>query len=770
VKLLLPSQPIAAFLWLLAGLCLSSQLFAAAPAFVGNSSCKGCHDSEYQLWKGSHHDWAMQPASDNTVLGDFNDVSFEHYGEMTRLHRDGDRFLVTTNNAQGEPQTFEVAYTFGFYPLQQYLLPVGDGRLQALSVSWDSRPKAEGGQRWFHLFPHEAIPFDDPLHWTGSYFTWNSRCAECHSTNLERNYNAASNSYETRWSEINVSCEACHGPASEHLKLAQNGQLAENSTGFSRTLEPVGNWLYQQGLPTAINPQATQLQQQLQQQHPQLSVCGSCHARRSLMADQDEDGEFHQKHNLQLLQAPLYHADGQILDEVYVLGSFLQSKMHQQGVVCSNCHEPHSLELRAPGNGVCAQCHSPQRFDTPDHHHHPVGSDGASCANCHMPETTYMVVDPRRDHSLRIPRPDLSVRYGTPNACTQCHNDKPAEWAADAVGHWLKDTKGSDKSTSAWHFSDDLVPALSGSADAQSRLMKLAMSNSIPALVQASAVDALSGYLDQRSLLVAQTQLNHSDAMVRTAAIGLLAALPPEQRWQELKPLLSDSSKQVRLELARQLLDIDTAILSENDKRQHQLLLQEYWQVLQMHLDTPNGQMNLGLYQMATGHPEKARAAYEQALAFNDSHLGAYLNLADWYRQQKDETAAEQTLVAGLKRLPEVAALHHSLGLLQVRQQNYPAARESLGKAAQLEPENAHYGYLYGLILQRLQQPTEALVQWQQALKYQPNHRNLLLSLLNLTQTQGQWTLARDYAQRLAELEPDNPQWRQVLQHMPPSR
>ena len=672
--------------------------------FVGRQQCSGCHQQEDALWQGSDHDWAMKPADEVSVLGDFNDVTFDHYGEQTHFSRRDGQYWVTTHNSNGEQETFRVEYTFGFYPLQQYLLATGDGHLQALSVSWDSRPAEEGGQRWFHLYPHEPIPFTDVLHWTGPYQNWNGRCAECHSTNLQRNYNAADNTFDTRWSEINVSCEACHGPGSRHVSLmTEKGQTGGKAVtarhhGFDRSLDPVGQWLFDEDSATARNTQAAATDS------AQLSACGSCHARRSLLGDlslrggQNLLGTFDQNHRLQLIEQPLYHGDGQIRDEVYELGSFLQSKMHQQGVVCSNCHQPHSLKLRAEGNGVCAQCHRPDVFDRPAHHHHPSGSSGAQCVSCHMPQTTYMVVDPRRDHSLRIPRPDLSVRYGTPNACTQCHTEQSAAWANAAVEQWLQDA-GKQR---PWHFSDDLLPALNGAADASARLMKLAMMNQLPPLIQASAVAALADRLSPQTVLVAQTQLHHRDAMVRAAAVEVLAALPPEQRWEDLRPLLEDASKQVRLAVAENTADVEVQRMSPEQRRVWQALQQEYQVYLQESLYTSSGQMALGVYRLRQGDLQAAAAAYQQALTLDNSFLPGYLNLADLYRQTGEEDKAEAMLRRGLATLPDAAALHYALGLLQVRNKDYQAALGSLTTAAQLAPDDARYGYAYGLILQQL--------------------------------------------------------------------
>lgn len=743
--------------------------------FVGREVCSSCHQQQDKLWQGSDHDWAMKPADDQSVLGNFDGAVFDHYGEKTRFFKKDSKYWVTTDSAKGKQETFEVLYTFGYYPLQQYLLSIGDGHLQALGVSWDSRSKKEGGQRWFHLYPDEAIPFDDVLHWTGPYQNWNNRCADCHSTNLERNYNTDTQSYDTRWSEINVSCEACHGPASQHVQLMQSTgktdgkavtadnhqansdyQTKNDFYGFDRSLDPVGQWLHTEGSATAHNPLAAKTDSE------QLSVCGTCHSRRSMLDNQNLPGAFHQKDRLQLVEQPLYYGDGQIRDEVYVLGSFLQSKMHQQGVVCSNCHEPHSLKLRVEGNGGCAQCHRPDVFDQPEHHHHPVGSEGAQCVSCHMPETTYMVVDPRRDHSLRIPRPDLSAKFGTPNACNQCHTDQDAAWASSAVDQWMKDSGKTRK----WHFSDDLLPALSGAPDAPQRLMKLAMARNIPDMIQASAVLALEDHMSPQSVLVAQTQLNNDDAMVRSAAVRVLSTLPQEQRWEDLRPLLKDPSKQVRMTVAEHTADIDMTTLSGADRANLETLLQEYQAFLVREQDTADGQMAMGVFRLRQGDLSGAEAAYRRALAINNSHMAAYLNLADLYREKGDEQKADETLRQGLDKLPQAAPLYHSLGLSLVRQKDYQAALKALGTAAQLVPGNARYGYVYGLILQQLGQDTAAMAEWRRVEKMYPMDRDVLMALFSAAQRTGDGAMMLKYAERLSEMAPGDTRWLNMVQQL----
>ena len=392
------------------GICagVASLLFSCAreelprdPAkLVGRATCASCHESQHEAWAGSHHDLAMQEATEQTVLGDFDDAEFTHHGATSRFFRRDGRFMVRTDGPDGELTDYEIAYTFGVDPLQQYLIRFPRGRLQTLSICWDARPKVRGGQRWYHLYGDERIAHDDELHWTGRNQNWNYMCAACHSTGLRKGYDLATDRYNTTWSEIDVSCEACHGAGSHHVAWAEaDGRAADGDKALPVTLTSRATWVFDPAAVTARRepPLAA---------HTQVETCAPCHSRRSVVSDQPFHGlPLHDTHRTSLLDAGLYHANGQIQAEVYVYGSFVQSKMYHAGVTCADCHEPHSLTLRAPGNALCVRCHLSSTFDTKQHHLHESGSAGAVCVGCHMPATVYMGIDPRRDHSIRIPRP-----------------------------------------------------------------------------------------------------------------------------------------------------------------------------------------------------------------------------------------------------------------------------------------------------------------------------------------------------------------------------
>ena len=410
-----------------------------ALSFVGSETCASCHGGEAKLWHGSQHAHAMAHATKDTVLGDFNDASFDYFGVHSRFFRDGDKFMVETDGPDGKLAAFEVKYTFGLDPLQQYLVEFPDGRIQALSLSWDSRPKDQGGQRWFHLYPHEEIRHDDILHWTKLNQNWNFMCAECHSTGVRKNYDAAKDRFATRWTEISIGCEACHGQGSAHVAWAKDqkswwpyksedpdkGLLVrfDERSGVTWGHDAKTGFPVRSASPAGVRKE--------------VETCGLCHARRGLVSEDWVPGRpLSDTHLVAALSQGLYQPDGQMLDEVYNYGSFKQSKMYAAGVTCSDCHDPHSAKLKLAGDKVCLQCHA-DTYASPTHNHHEGVTPAVGCVSCHMPERTFMVVDKRHDHSFRVPRPDLSDKLQTSNACTDCHKDKPASWAAAAIAGWF---------------------------------------------------------------------------------------------------------------------------------------------------------------------------------------------------------------------------------------------------------------------------------------------------------------------------------------------
>jgi tetratricopeptide (TPR) repeat protein len=634
----------------------------------------------------------MQAANDATLLGDFAGAVFEEHGVATTFTRRGGRPVVRTEGPDGALHEYDVAYTFGARPLQQLLLPLPGGRLQALGVAWDSRPREAGGQRWFSLHPGERVPPSDVLHWTKLPMSWNSQCADCHSTDLRKNYDAARDVYDTKWSDVSVACEACHGPGSNHVAWAKSAKVdaadAADARGltvrFERRAE--GRWTFAEGAPIARRAAPAP--------DAELETCAPCHSRRAPIAAFRVPGQpLLDTHRPALLEPGLYEADGQMRDEVYEYGSFLQSPMHAAGVRCGDCHEPHSLALRAEGNAVCAQCHRPAAYERPEHHHHDAGSAGAACAACHMPARTYMQVDVRRDHSFRVPRPDLSLEIGTPNACTDCHAGKPARWAADTVARWFPNGR-----SGAPHYARALDAGRRAAPGAAEALAAVAGDAAQPAIVRATALALLPRAGAAWPQGTVRAALADREPLVRLGALEAVGALPPPERGAAL-PLLSDPLRAVRIAAAETLADASPPPSAPGAAAALASALDEYRAAQRVQAERPEPHVNLGSLAARRGELDAARSEYETAIRVGPWFVPAYVNLADLERAVGRDGEAEALLRRALSIAPDVAETHYALGLALVRQGRRAEALPELERAAELAPDVARFAYVVALLM-----------------------------------------------------------------------
>ncbi len=734
------------------------------PNYVGSPACQACHAEQFEAWRGSHHDLAMQPATEATVLGDFADQAFEHRGVRTRFYRRGERFMVETQGADGRDREYEIAYTFGVTPLQQYLAGFPDGRYQALTVAWDSRSKEQGGQRWFSLYPQENTPPGDELHWLAPVHNWNHACAECHSTNLRKNYEPSTDSFATTWSEIDVGCEACHGPGSRHLQLA-TAAAADDTKAGDKDAYPADHGLVVQlkggavwGL---ITGSASAVRNSQLEGAPEVELCGRCHARRTQITEDYRHGApLSDSHRVSLLEDRLYFPDGQIRDEVYVYGSFRQSRMHAAGVTCSDCHEPHSLGLRREGNALCTTCHQAEVYDASGHHFHKKEESGGACVACHMPERTYMVVDPRRDHSLRVPRPDLAVRFGAPDVCTGCHKGRTSTWAEAQVEKWY----GANRSGPPRNYADVLALGRSGGADASPSLLSLATDPAAPAIARATALAALGERVGPASIQALVNGLYAEDALERRAAVEALGNLDQGTRWQLLSPLLEDSVRGVRIAVAVALADVRVTSLPEIERPKLQRVFDEYLAAERLNADHAEHWVNLAGFRLRQGEVSAAEAAYGEALKRNSRYIPAYANQADMYRALGREGDAERVLRSGITALPGDGSLRYALGLLLVRTQRMDEALAALKTAYRLTPQAPLFGYVYGVALDSTGATSRALDVWKQVAERHPRHSDTLQALAIGLYKQGEHGQARVVAERLAALLPGRPSLAQLME------
>ncbi len=628
----------------------------ARPGYVADGECTRCHPATAADWRTSKHSQAMQAAEPGTVLGNFGEQEFTGTSGTTAFHTKQETFSIAAAGVDGRIAEFPVAYTFGLRPLQQYLVPLAGGRLQAFTIAWDT-----ARHRWFDLQADEPAKPGESLHWTGRYQNWNLMCAECHTTALRKGYDQQSDVYKTTWAAPNVGCQACHGPGRQHVAAA--GQM--------RSLRLPGY-----GLPFAA---------------PLVDQCAACHSRRTRLREETQTGgAFLDNYQPDTLRSDLYHSDGQQLAEVFEYGSFRQSRMYQAGVVCSDCHATHSGKLLAEGNALCTRCHGTtpnplfpglkaRNYDTPRHHFHVPGESGSQCVACHMPATNYMVVHGRRDHAIRIPRPDLSLKLQTPNACNSCHRERDAAWASAAIERQF------GKRTHPQHYGEILAAARARRPGGLDALAWLALDATQPGIVRATACE-LFGQLAPQRLPVAT--LRDPDPAVRSVAAMVVGVWRDERAVTLLLPLIDDPVRAVRIAAARSLLNFDQGLVLSAKHRTLRRSLADFVAAQTAMADMPAAQLNLANFHRQRGQPQQALVHYRRALQQDPGFLAARLELAEWLADEKRFDEAEQLLRAGMAITGSKAEVHYALGVLLARQGKPEGAVEELRSARKLNPND----------------------------------------------------------------------------------
>lgn len=707
--------------------------FDRAHSFVGDQTCQSCHAGEWEQWKGSHHDYAIAEADDEHVRGEFDDVIFEDNQGIYRFFRDGVRYMVEVDEADRESEILEIEYTFGWEPLQQYLVDIGRGKLQALHIAWDTEEN-----RWFSLNPDEEYEADDWMHWSGGAMNWNSMCADCHSTNLKQNYIAEADSFHTEWSVLNVSCEACHGPGGEHVDFMNSPESEQASR------ERIGEDI-QLGRFTS--------------QMDEINTCAPCHSHRGKLTDDYIHGDNYLDHFLTSLPRPgNYFADGQIREEVFVYGSFLQSKMYTEGVQCTDCHNPHSLDLRRPltDNQLCMSCHEP-KYNSPEHHFHKVNTEASQCVNCHMVGRTYMGNDYRRDHSFRVPRPDQSVRFGTPNACNDCHSNQSPEWASEAVEEWY----GEDRLD---HFSETLLKGNEVNPEVKTDLTDLIFDDKHPEIIRATAVWYMGQYPEDDALDVLVKALESEAPMVRTSAANAMENIPVEISKPFLENMLNDSVRAVRILAIQQLTEFSIHDIPSEKVDHFENAMQEYRMYLDVNKYFPEGQMNLARFYEHQGHLDLAIDAYNTALSRDPYFNSARINLAYLYNSIGENNEAEELLRIVIDQEPEFGDAYYSLGLLLAEENRLEEAVDYFDQATERLPEHSRLFYNLAVAHQTLGATQKAEDSYLQAIRLDPENGDYRYGLVTLYLQEGQNERAFEQVQELNRMYPNNSQVQQLLQ------
>jgi len=611
----------------------------------------------------------MNHAEDSTVLGNFDGSNFTNGGVTSTFFKNNNDFFVYTEGINGNYDTFKIEYTFGITPLQQYLVKTNNGKLQALRTAWDVKNK-----KWYDLYPDQEVIPQDWLHWTRGGMNWNTMCAECHSTNLEKNYNARDDSYQTTYSVINVSCESCHGPGEGHVQSIKSGKEPKDFRAM--LLDSSTNY------------------------NDQIRSCAPCHSRKSNLTENlTFSGEFMNDYILSILSDELYHGDGQINEEVYVYGSFLQSKMYANGVKCTDCHDAHSLTLKKEGNDLCLQCHD-AGFAKESHTHHAEGSEGNQCIECHMTGKTYMGTDFRRDHSFRIPRPDQSVSYGTPNACTSCHEEKEAKWAAEKINTWYGKNR-------KFHFSDVLLPGRDRSFNQLRDLIGLLYDTAQPDIARATAAYYLTDIPAMESVDALSNAMHDPSPLVRYYAVSGFMNFPENEKSRVLR-VIGDSIKSVRTSAANVLLNYKAEQIPEEFREKFILASAELEKSLYNQLDFPMGQFQMAQYYYRKGDEEKALIHFQRSIEMDTLLHISRENMARIHNQLGQNEKAKNILKTTLSLDNTHSQAYYSLALIYAEESNLEKAAELLLLCIKYDPYNERAYYNLGLAYQHGNKPEEA--------------------------------------------------------------
>ncbi len=717
-----------------------------APAnFVDEAQCVACHSEQSKAWRGSHHQMAMLPASAENIRGDFNNTTYQGEAETSRFSQRDGAYWINTPGPDGKAADFKVAYTFGIEPLQQYLLEMPGGRLQASGVAWDTQK-----QRWFELYPGAKVDFRDDLHWSKPSQNANFMCVDCHTTDFKRNFSPTANSFNSTWNNLGAGCQSCHGPASRHVQWSAGANLNKQQPdkGFGTAL----------GSSDALT---------------QVETCGRCHARRAPLGD----GYSHKNRLMDdyvpaTLSADLYQLDGKIKEEVFEYGSFTQSKMFAKGVTCTDCHNPHSNQLKAPGNGVCLRCHNPsgrasrasidgaglkaKNYEAPEHTKHKPGQPGSQCVDCHMPGKLYRVNDYRHDHSLSIPNPAHSAKIDSPDACAACHKSNSSK-IAEQFKVWYGDTQLADGG-----YADAIFAARHGSPGAARMLMQQLARTDLPAIRRATVLAQLPTYPSQRAMEQAAIALNNADPQVRTAAIEAVAGMGSAAQFISLlTPRLSDPVRAVRLAAASQLASITAQQRAAIDKLWRPAI-EEYEAAQQSQRDRAEANLNLAMLYQNTGRASQSEAALREALQRNPDFLPAVVSLAQLLDAQGQHGPALQVLNDAIAKHPKAGLLQHSLGLMLMRAGERDNAIKALANAAHLSPDDRQFSYIYAIALHDTGKQEEARNQLEALLKRQPTNRNARMALINYWHEAGQPQKVQVLQAELEQQNPDDPELQQA--------
>ncbi len=694
------------------------------PGALTSESCKSCHADIFEEWRESHHAHAnrmLDPGRDREA---FDPAQRLKSGKVDSLfHMVRGQPEIFTRDSPGPPQAFHPDMVLAYTPLIQFLIPFPGGRWQVTETAWDPARKD-----WFNVYGSHGRNPGEWGSWSGRGMNWNSNCAACHMTNFQKNYDIASDSYRSTWDEMAIGCTQCHGVGRDHI-----------------TSPPP---------PGSGHKADAALAQE---------TCMSCHSRREELTMKFKPGtRFADHYRLALpSQRGLYHPDGQALDEVFVSGSFLMSRMGSTGGIrCLDCHNPHTGRTILPvsNNALCMSCHSaPGQNNAPAidpvaHSHHTAESTGNRCVDCHMTFTPFMERDLRRDHGMHSPDPLLTRELGIPNACNKCHTDKPVDWAIEWTDKWYGSKLDRRQRVRARLVARVHADDPSATPD----LLRFLAEEDIPAWRAAIAGMLGERLADDGVRPALRTLLEDADSMVRTAAAQALGN--DEQERALLRPLLDDPVREVRL-AAQWAMGPEI----HRDAKGWAELAE--W--LKVSSDQPAGAARQGQFAFGEGHDADAFAWYQRAIAWDPLSVPLFQDLATMKNMRGDSAGSLQTLLEGIKANPDNADLHFMAALVEAERGDETAAERLFRATIAKDPSMARAWYNLGLLLSQRSQFAEAVECLRKAGSLDPGSPDYPYARATLHLRMGDPTAAREAASVALKAAPGHPPSRALLQSLP---
>lgn len=632
--------------------------------FMGSESCRECHENFYQLWEPSYHGQAMMPINAQFVqkhqLPNSNPINVEGHqftvefkdSTMTMYERDGDKLI----------KEYEVLWAMGGHNVYCFLTPFEKGKLQNIPLAYDANRK-----QWFN-YPEAGIrhfndgsPEDEALPWKDDMFAFNTGCYSCHISQLSTNFDLETETYHTTWREAGINCETCHGPAGEHIRIFKNLKEGEEA-------EELGL------ISTSVFTQ-----------EQNNDACAPCHAKMTPITPSYMPGDkYFDNYNITTLEDRDFYVDGRDLGENYTMTGWMMNPCIEGGELhCVTCHTSSGRDRNKenPDQG-CLQCHNNRNEDLETHTGHPKEL-GLTCLSCHMPKREFVGHFLRSDHSFRPPMPEATIKFGSPNACNDCHTDKTPQWANEIV---KKRANGNyQEETLKW--AQLIKEARDMDWENVEKMYAYINNPETNEVVANSFVRLLGNFSGESKTPVLLEALNNKSELVRSSAAYGLAGIDTEEVKTALIKACQDEIRLVRIQAANALIAFAPERFSPEEQAVLDKAEAEYVTSMTSRLDNWSNHYNLGIYHQNKGDAQSALNSYETAARLYPHSIMPLINSSVLYSYIGNNAKAEENLKKVIELDPKNEAANLNLGLLLAEQGRLAEAEKALKTAVEANPE-----------------------------------------------------------------------------------